>query len=340
MSAPQEHTQVPIPNGWFAVAMSNELVKGTVLRAHYFDRELVVFRTRNGDVRVLDAYCPHLGAHLGEGGRVLGETIRCPFHGWQYGGDGACVKIPYSKKDPPKKARVKSWPVSERNGFVFVWHDSEDGEPTWELPQLDEFSSAGWTEPRYHELKVPVHIQDMAENNCDPIHFHFVHGNFNPGNSEVFDGENGDERGDSSHYFRAVSTSTQETPLGSFDTELERRTWGLGLVAVGVKGIGEAGLLMLAATTPVDHNNTHSRWLFTVTEDMADLAGEDFIASFSAGVQQDMRIWQNKIHRPAPVLCEADTELAFFRKWVRQFYPSKGRVTALPTKGQASREVS
>ena len=317
MGAPQEHTQLPMPNGWFAIAMSRDLVRGTVLRARYFARELVVFRTREGVLHVLDAYCPHLGAHLAEGGRVIGETIRCPFHGWQYGGDGACVHIPYSKKDPPAKARLKSWPVIERNGFIFVWHHDQDDPPAWTLPELPEFSDPRWTEARTMELTVPVHIQEMAENNCDPVHFRFVHGNLATGESAVTPGEE-------SHYFSAWTRSVQETPLGRFETELERNTWGLGLVSVRTKGIGNAGLLMLAATSPVDHTTTHSRWLFTVTKDMADVAGEEFIAGLGQGVLQDMRIWKNKIHRAAPVLCEADIELAFFRKWVRQFYPSAG----------------
>ncbi len=315
MSTGNGHTELPIPNGWFAVAWSRDLAKGEVRRARYFEQELVLFRTREGRVYVLDAYCPHLGAHLGEGGRVIGETIRCPFHAWQFGGDGVCTNIPYSKKAPPKKARVRSWPVEERNGFVFVWHHHEQAPPAWEIPQLPEFSDANWTEPRTSELTVPVHIQDMAENNCDPVHFRFVHGNLALGESSVTPGEE-------SHYFSAWSKTNQETPLGAFDTELERETWGLGLVSVRTKGIGDAGLLMLAATSPVDRATTTSRWIFTVTQDMADLAGEDFIAGLEAGVQQDMRIWKNKIHRANPVLCEADTELAFFRKWVRQFYPN------------------
>lgn len=318
MGAQQSQTVLPIPNGWFAIAWSNDLTKGTVKRARYFDREMVMFRTREGAVHVLDAYCPHLGAHLAEGGRVMGETVRCPFHGWQFGGDGICKTIPYSEKAPPAKARVKSWPVLERNGFVFVWHHDQDAAPTWEMPELPEFSDQRWTEPRQLELQVPIHIQDMAENNCDPIHFSFVHGNFRGAESEVFPG-------DEAHYFKALTRSTQETPLGTFDTELERHTWGLGLVAVSINGIGDAGLMMLAATSPIDHDHTHSRWRFTVTEDMADLAGEDFIAAMSQGVMQDMRIWKNKIHRPTPVLCDADTELAFFRKWVRQFYPQASR---------------
>ena len=231
------HTDLPMPNGWFAVAMSRDLAKGDVLRAKYFAKELAVFRTRSGEVHVVDAYCPHLGAHLAEGGRVQGETIRCPFHGWQFGGDGVCARIPYSKKKPPAKARVKSWPVAERNGFVFVWNHHLEEAPTWDLPELDEFSDSRWTEARFVEMKVPVHLQDMAENNCDPVHFHFVHGNMNLGKSEIEPGSV-----EEPHYFHAWSRSMQQTPLGEFETELHRDTWGLGLVAVRVRGIGDAGL--------------------------------------------------------------------------------------------------
>lgn len=59
---------------------------------------MAVFRTEEGKACVLDAYCPHLGAHLGIGGRVVGDCIECPFHGWQFNGnDGKCTSIPYSK---------------------------------------------------------------------------------------------------------------------------------------------------------------------------------------------------------------------------------------------------
>ena len=80
------HDPLPIPNGWFAVAWSRELHAGDVRPIHYFGEDLVLFRTRSGQARVLDAFCPHLGAHLGYGGRVMGETVRCPFHGWQFDG--------------------------------------------------------------------------------------------------------------------------------------------------------------------------------------------------------------------------------------------------------------
>jgi len=60
---------------------------------------VAVFRGDDGKAYVVDAYCPHLGANLGVGGRVVGGCIECPFHGWQFRGeDGKCVKIPYAEK--------------------------------------------------------------------------------------------------------------------------------------------------------------------------------------------------------------------------------------------------
>src|SRR5208337_1884068 len=103
------------PNGWFQVAYGDEIAKGSVQRLQYFGQELVAFRGDDGALRVLDAYCPHLGAHLAIGGKVIGNTLRCPFHGWRFDGEGQCVEVPYAKKIPPK-GQTRAWPVVERNG--------------------------------------------------------------------------------------------------------------------------------------------------------------------------------------------------------------------------------
>ena len=82
----------PIPNGWFVVAMSDDSLAGGSRRSHYFGRDLVLFRTEAGEPRLADAYCAHLGAHLAVGGKVEGDCIRCPFHGWAYDGDVRAVR--------------------------------------------------------------------------------------------------------------------------------------------------------------------------------------------------------------------------------------------------------
>ena len=309
----REHTTLPIPNGWFAVAWSKDLIAGQVQSIHYFDEDLVLFRTRGGDARVVDAYCVHLGAHLGEGGRVVGDAVRCPFHGWTFdGATGRCVTIPYCDRIPAKAA-VRAWPVQEKNGMIFVWHDDQGRDPHWDFPLLPEIGHADWSEPCTFELEVPVHVQDMHENNNDPVHFQFVHGAMEPLPSDISYAADG-------RAYRITSVTERQTPMGTFTTQLVRDSWGIGLSAVRTEGIPDAGLLMFSSTTPVTAGLTHSRWLLTATTNLVDLAGEDFMNGLTSGVMQDMRIWSNKVHRARPVLCEADTYLAEFRQWVKQFY--------------------
>ena len=309
----EEHAQLPYPNGWFAVAWSRDLRVGDVRPLEYFGEELVLFRTRSGEARVLDPFCPHLGAHFAYGGRVMGETIRCPFHGWQFDGQsGACARIPYCERIPAK-ARVRAWDVLERNGMVFVWYHAEGKPPEWEMPTLPEIGDADWSEPRTFEIVLEAHVQDTHENNNDPVHFQYVHRMAETPPGDITYSADG-------RHYRMVNTSEQETPLGTFEMTLVRDSWGLGLTSVRSEGIPNAGLLMYSSTTPIDGQRVLSRWLLTCTNNLVDLAGEEFMTSLTEGVKQDFEIWKHKVHRARPVLCDADKYLAEYRKWARQFY--------------------
>ncbi len=302
-----------IPNGWYAVAWSSDLGPGEVRRIYYFEEEMVLFRTRTGQARVLSAFCPHLGAHLAEGGRVVGESVRCPFHAWQYDGQsGKCVEIPYCERIP-NNARVRAWEVSERNGMIFVWHHAEQKPSDWEVPEIAQLSDPEWSEPRTFEIEVPIHMQDMAENNLDPVHFQVVHSSLRVPETKIEFAEDG-------RFMHAVSYSEQETPHGTFKMELLRDSWCLGMSSVESSGIPGAGLYMFSSTSPVDRHNSVSRWTMTATQNMVDTAGEEWFNGITSGVNDDLRIWGNKIHRQSPVLCEADQLLGEFRRWVRQFY--------------------
>jgi phenylpropionate dioxygenase-like ring-hydroxylating dioxygenase large terminal subunit len=309
----QENHRLPIPNGWFAVDWSRDLREGDVKPLEYFGEELVLFRTRSGEARVTDPFCPHLGAHLGYGGRVMGETIRCPFHGWQFDGiSGACTHIPYCERIP-QQASIRTWPVQEKNGMVFVWYHSEAKPPEWDFPTLPEIGHADWSEPRTFELELDAHVQETHENNNDPVHFQFVHKMVAEQKNEMSVSEDG-------RHYQMITRSEQETPFGTFEMALVRDSWGLGLTAVRSAGIEEAGLLMFSSTTPIDDKRVLSRWLLTCTRNWVDLAGEEFMNSLTQGVMQDFPIWKNKVYRANPVLCEGDEYLGMFRKWVRQFY--------------------
>jgi nitrite reductase/ring-hydroxylating ferredoxin subunit len=312
MNATQTGDVLAIPNGWFAVAWSRDLEIGQVLRLRYFGRELALFRTREGAPVLLDAYCPHLGAHLAVGGRVMGETLRCPFHGWRFDATGRCVEIPHCKAIPPL-AKLKSWEVVERNCAIYAWHHAEEKPPDWEVPTIGVIGHPDWTPPRLVEMDIAVQLQELAENNCDPVHFEFVHGMPGPPPSQAEYHENG-------RFARMQSKGKRETPMGTFETTLVRETYGLGLGTVSSQGIPGVGTMLLSSTSPIDATHSRMRWLLTVTRNVADVVGEDFMTNIVNGVKSDIPIWENKIHRARPVFCETDNFIAEFRKWTRQFY--------------------
>ncbi|HUO48504.1 MAG TPA: Rieske (2Fe-2S) protein, partial [Acidimicrobiales bacterium] len=110
-----------VPDGWFSICASDDLATGQPATFEYLNRELVAFRAGDGRVRVFDAYCPHLGAHLGYGGRVCDDGIVCPFHGWRFDGTGRLVEVPRLEGRPPPISAA-TWETCERNGRVFIWH--------------------------------------------------------------------------------------------------------------------------------------------------------------------------------------------------------------------------
>jgi nitrite reductase/ring-hydroxylating ferredoxin subunit len=127
-TAPPAEVFPAYPASWYLFGESRELRKGPVSR-RILGRLLVAFRTESGRLVVMDGECAHLGADLGFGD-VVGETIRCPFHHWQYGCDGTCVAVPGQGR-PPAFARQRVYPVEERHGYLFFFNGRE---PLFPLP--------------------------------------------------------------------------------------------------------------------------------------------------------------------------------------------------------------
>ena len=108
------------PASWYLYCASSELGRRPLAKT-MLGRSLVGFRTGGGRVAVMDGRCAHLGADLG-GGSVVGESIRCPYHNWEYGTDGRCTRIPGRSGDVPGFARLDTYPAEERCGFVFFFN--------------------------------------------------------------------------------------------------------------------------------------------------------------------------------------------------------------------------
>ncbi|MCB1689988.1 MAG: aromatic ring-hydroxylating dioxygenase subunit alpha [Halioglobus sp.] len=296
------------PMGWYSVERSHQLLVGEVKPVQAFDRELVLYRTRSGIAVVQDAFCPHLGAHLGHKGRVVGESVRCPFHGWRYGTDGMCVEIPYSD-EIPERARLRTWHTEEKNGEVYVWFHPENTGPQWPLPELPELGDPNWTSPRYTEHLVPAHVQDICENSCDPVHFQFVHGQMSVPDSKVTIDDDG----------RTMHLHSEMTDA-DYPGHLHATTYSPGFAMVRNSYGPGAEMIMYNSAQPINRNETKMRWTLIVRREIEDAVGDDVMEGIISGLSDDYPIWANKVHKHRPVFCKEDKTLVMFRKWVRQFY--------------------
>jgi phenylpropionate dioxygenase-like ring-hydroxylating dioxygenase large terminal subunit len=324
------------PEGWFKVAHSEDIAPGEVVTKHYFGRELVLFRTQSGVIQMVDAHCAHLGAHLGVGGTVVGEHLRCPFHAWEYGTDGICKKIPYSPKVPPNAA-VGAWPTQEHAGLVFVWHSEAGNEPSWEPPVFEEYGDPAWEGFTRYSWVIHTSPQEICENAVDIGHLPFVHGN---GISEAAQ--------QAQTYGLAPLKATFADHLFDFEFDFagkdaadayhKGRYYGLGLTIS--KSLGKGGKCFLTGRTPIDRGSTEVTYaMLTAINLPRDPDGELSRADARMNVgefEKDIPIWNNKAFRARPVLCKNDGPIGRFRTWASQFYPGGEPVMAAHI---SSREV-
>jgi phenylpropionate dioxygenase-like ring-hydroxylating dioxygenase large terminal subunit len=162
-------------NFWYPVAASDEVTNEAPLRVRMLCLDFVAFRDTNGQPHVLSDTCIHRGAALGEG-KVVGDHVQCPYHGWQYDGTGQCVKIPtLPDEKPPGRAAVDSYPVQEKYGIVFAFlGDLPENErpPLWDI---EEYDADDWRPNILKVFEVDYYYERSIENALDPAHNEFVH---------------------------------------------------------------------------------------------------------------------------------------------------------------------
>jgi phenylpropionate dioxygenase-like ring-hydroxylating dioxygenase large terminal subunit len=333
-SAAERRLDEPFPFGWYAVSYSDELAVGEVKPARYLGRELVIWRGEDGVARVLDAYCRHLGAHMGHGGRVNGNDLECPFHAWQYDETGAVTRIPYARTIPPQARRagcVRGWPVAERNGFVWIWYHPDGDAPKWQVETYPEVGSAGWTSFKKFEWRVFNSMRNMHDNGVDMAHFLYVHRTAVFPESEVeIDG----------HRMSSIARAKLGTPRGEVDGAIVSRNGGPGQGCVRFQGISET--LLVSAVTPIEHDQLQVRFAFTqpLAEAEGPMGGlaRALIRDICKQLDQDKVIWDRLRYEPEPLMCDGDGPVPMARERYDQFMSNaafeaaKGRVRKMSTK--------
>lgn len=163
-----------IATGWYFVARSTEIKKEAVKGFQICGQEIVVYRDAENQLYAMDAYCPHMGTHLGVG-KVVGKNIQCFFHHWKFNGNGECVDIPCSTNHKEKiqsKAKNQSYKVVEQFGAIWIFPSDN---PEFKLASFAEFAS----DDVVYEFGAPYerscHHHITMINGIDPQHLKTVH---------------------------------------------------------------------------------------------------------------------------------------------------------------------
>jgi nitrite reductase/ring-hydroxylating ferredoxin subunit len=303
------------PRGWFRLLLSRELGRRRPVTVRVFGRELVAFRDGDGVARVVDAYCPHLGAHLG-GGRVVDGHLECPFHGWCFDGDGRCARAPFARRTPG--ARVAAWTVREQDDVVFGWHG--DGAPDLPLPPAIE---DGWTAPLVYRESFRVRYDDLKENIVDVAHFPQTHAPV--WRRFVAPPRVLERRLEPTRFVFAVESELTLFGIPS-TTRIRFELFGPGIDEVRISAPVTA--LLRFVSTPIDGDTVDFVALCYARRSTLPLGWRlvrrMLQLSTMRETRQDARIWAQKRYVERPLLSDADGPIPVMRKYLAQFY---GRAT-------------
>jgi 3-ketosteroid 9alpha-monooxygenase subunit A len=338
----------PVPTryarGWHLLGLARDFKDGKPHGIEAFGTKLVVFQGADGALNVLNAYCLHMGGDLSEG-RVVGDTVACPFHDWRWGGDGNCRAVPYAKRIPPG-ARTRAWIAREVNGHLVVWHDPEGNPPPpeFDLPRIEGAHSDAWSDWEMCSEIIETHPRELIDNLADMAHFFYIHG---------------ERKGAMPGYFKCVfhdHIATQYYETGSddahptyirdvpylgdphkIDGELRSEsTWNGPAYSVDYlwwrmpEGVVHSVLFLgILPITPLKFR----LFMGTLTRKRPDLSDAENAARHAQNHQylryatfQDVHIWKTKTRIDNPLLSDADGPVYRLRHWYEQFYVDADQV--------------
>jgi len=316
MGAPNgRYNLPPYTEGWFQIGWSAAVRPGSVQHVRHFGRDFALFRGEDGALGLLEDVCPHLGARFTVGGCVRGNAVRCPYHGWEFDRTGACTRIDYAKKIP-KKAHATSFSVVERYGMIFMFRNEAGEAATYDLPTIEDFDPRDYLALQPYTFRARIHGQDLLENSVDRAHFYEVHGHTLPVTEWSMDGNT-----------MRISHASSVRRMGM--TMHARQEFhliepGFQYNRFPVLPLG-AQALVFSSIVPEDEEHTiNYLGVFVRRGKVPGISQliKRFIAwQMIDTYQEDRQIWENKVFKERPVLCDGDGPIMRYRQWYASFYP-------------------
>ncbi len=342
----EEMEITPFPNTWYFMGLMSDYKQGQVYSKTFCGREIILTKVSDTKVTVFDAYCPHLGAHLGRTLRnkkkqKLNENneIRCVYHGFRYNMDGEYVGCDHGKVS--QKPILNSYDVDiKHNQLIMVYFHRDNIKPDWKMPDFydDTKKFSKFITPK--TIEATIHPLDSVENAIDRLHFKILHrmNTVEPVTKpEIIHG---------GKVFKLV------TKLGKVDYvpnwmsssqitgDIEKYSYGVGVAMAHIYLDKFPGFSMrhAVAITPIDENLSTFKFLFCTQqiEKLDNILSKLFIPqklidklydglvwliSTPQNVvnNEDIDVWKHKIIIDKPVMNSYDGPVHAYRQFVKQF---------------------
>jgi len=268
-----------IPNQWYPVLESRKL-RSKPVAVRRFGERLVLWRDASGRAVCMRDRCPHRGVALSRG-RVREGRLECPYHGFQYDGQGACVRMPCEGEGAriPAGMQVPTLVADEARGAVWVFRgDTQATRP--EIPWFDELD-VGCRGVASGSFDWPMNYVRSIETNFDIHHTPFVHGSAIPGLGKRVDPYHVEVEGT---HIRTWGELRHEDRESGISFRIEFKPPSVTLLEFG-------SLLFAVADCPIDERNT---WRYAVyLQSTVRAPGLHRIGSWLA-LQLDLRLIQNR----------------------------------------------
>jgi phenylpropionate dioxygenase-like ring-hydroxylating dioxygenase large terminal subunit len=158
-------------NHWYVVARTEELGR-KLMQRYLLNEPYVMYRTEDGRPVALPDRCPHRRYALSEGS-LIGDNVRCDYHGLAFDPDGVCVDIPGQEKIPPQMC-AKPVPLVEKHNMVWGWMGEPEKADPARIPDFHWMDKPGWT-CSDDSRGFDCHYQLVVDNLLDLTHETYVH---------------------------------------------------------------------------------------------------------------------------------------------------------------------
>ena len=246
-----------IQNQWYAVLSSKQVKKNKMIGVTRLSEKLVFWRDDAGEVHCIYDKCCHRGASLCAG-KLVGNHVECPFHGFQYDASGKVTLIPANGKNAkvPENYRVNAYQARDAYGLIWVWYGDNNAELP-EIPFFEELTD-GFS---YGEISEnwSVHYTRSIENQLDVVHLPFVHKTtIGRGNKTLVNGPVAKWNGNRMTFYVKNELDQGQKPEKPNEVENYEKLFHLQLQMPNIwQNIISDKLRIFAAFAPVDEENTH-----------------------------------------------------------------------------------